>query len=187
MPVNKEKKYFESVSKTVGTKQLDLTFIYNKITNSSDSYSLNLLSMTNLLLGDNRMLLKDSIMNRKQDFIINDSANRQVYAWRVNLDNTILWILTAKERGTSYEYVPIECINTNEDISRADKGLLNKSNRDVIEYLRNLYDIPQLVKCYDDYMNVERDIDENLFEDSEDGFVRLTKTVRNFFAKVFQV
>jgi len=43
---------------------------------------------------------------RKHDFVTKDSAGRRIYAWRIELKNGTLWVLSGKSgRGTSYEYV----------------------------------------------------------------------------------
>lgn len=53
------------------------------------------------LFADNREKFKDSL--GKQHFCTEDSSRRRLYVWKVELNNGNLWLLTARERGTSYE------------------------------------------------------------------------------------
>jgi hypothetical protein len=53
------------------------------------------------LFADNRKNFTDRL--GKQDFCTLDSRCRRLHCWQIDLPNGILWILTAAERGTSYE------------------------------------------------------------------------------------
>jgi len=53
-------------------------------------------------LADNRQFLTETL--GKQDFCTSDSVNRRLYVWKREVDGVTYWILTARERGTSYEF-----------------------------------------------------------------------------------
>ena len=56
------------------------------------------------LLKDNRADFKR--LWGKQDFCTQDSANRRLHVWHKKFQQGELWFVTARERGTSVEWVP---------------------------------------------------------------------------------
>lgn len=73
----------------------------------------------------------------KQDFCTSDSANRRLYVWKRELQNSTIWIISGGNgRGTSYEWY-------------SDKPL-DDVLYEILEYLFDLY---QLDKCYLNWIN----------------------------------
>jgi len=77
-------------------------------------------------LGDNREFLKNKL--GKQDFCTSDSANRRLYVWKMDADGVPFWILTARERGTTYEF-------------ETTSGLLNRDADKVIKKIIELFEL----------------------------------------------
>lgn len=67
---------------------------------NGDSFKHNILEQHKILC-DNRQYLKDTL--GKQAFCYNDFGCRRCYVWRIELPCGNMWIVTARERGTSIE------------------------------------------------------------------------------------
>lgn len=70
--------------------------LQDKFGNTRKSFDLN-----RSLLKDNREAFKDRF--GKSLFKIKDSSGRQVSVWKVSMELFTIYLLTAKERGSSYE------------------------------------------------------------------------------------
>lgn len=125
--MNKAKQEFENADTLVhGSGQHEFIDWYMSFHGSFETYE----KATNTL-ADNRAFFKEKF--GRQDFCTSDSANRRLYVWKVDCEGVTLWLLTARERGTSYEYV----IN-DDTLTKAEAA--NKIN----EYLEELFDLKDL-------------------------------------------
>jgi hypothetical protein len=80
------------------------------------------------LYSDNREYLKATL--GWQEFCSLDSGNRRLYVWKILLEGGPIWILTARERGTSYEILQ-------DDMS-------DSFMKEIFTYLSSLYNFKDL-------------------------------------------
>jgi hypothetical protein len=96
--MNPAKKEFESAeSWTLMSTIAFQDWYFGQIKKGLDTYM-----QSSSSLSDNREFFKNKL--GKQDFCTSDSANRRLYVWKQDADGVAFWILTACERGTTYEF-----------------------------------------------------------------------------------
>lgn len=121
--MNKDKRYFQENSDGeffFGSNYIHE--VYDKIINDGlETY----LSYSNVM-SDNRLFLQNNI--GKQTFCASDSCNRRLYVWERKLPSGSYWILTARERGTSYE------VDKSVDLNEVMSDILSIFN---LSYLKN--------------------------------------------------
>lgn len=120
MPKNIEKKYFEN-SKSINVMN---SAIFNDWINNEFEITRDVFEERHLLLRDNKKFLLNKI--GKQSFCITDSQRRRVYVWKFKLENLgEYWILTAPERGTSFEFSLFENVSELDFFESLKKHLRN--------------------------------------------------------------
>lgn len=135
--MNKEKKYFEEHSKGEFIYQSDkVALITNNLINASQGepefkpYS----DYSTKFFSSDIKWRKELL--GKHDFCTSDSANRRLYVWKRELQNSTIWIISGGNgRGTSYEWYSNKPLD----------GVIYE----IFEYLFNLY---QIDKCYLDVL-----------------------------------